>query len=172
MLSKVLTNRKTRTIYLIGDVTARMATNFRRAFGSLEASAQTPINVEVNSTGGEVEAGLAISDTIRGFAPGVGVTVAGYAMSMASLILASGSKRGALRNSVIMVHPGRSTLAGKDHEIRAEFEECSRLQSTTWTLMDQYTNHEVGYWQAKCDKRNLYLTAEQALAEGIIDKIL
>lgn len=168
MEPKVLINRKQRTVYLIGDVSARMATMFRKYMAALGPD---PVTVEINSQGGEVEAGAAIADTI--FVHGnVTTLAAGYAMSMGSIILAAGKIRKALRSSVIMVHEGHSVIKGTESRLEHEFAEAKRLQELMWTRLDEYTDKSTGFWKEKADKRNLYLTADEAKTYGIIHEVV
>lgn len=168
----MLIDRKRRTLYIIGDVTARMATQFRKLFNSL-ANSMDGITVEINTQGGECEGGQAIADTIRAYKPGVTTIAAGYAMSMGSIILAAGVTRKSLRSSVIMIHEGKSTIANnKESDLEAEFLECKRLQNLMWDRLDEYTHKPSGYWRKRTGTANLYLTADQALAEGLIHEVI
>lgn len=172
MEPKVLIDRKRRTLYIIGDVSARMATQFRKLFNSL-ANTTEQITVEINTQGGECEGGQAIADTIHAYGPGVVTVAAGYAMSMGAIILAAGNTRKALRSTVIMIHEGKSTIPyKKDSDLEAEFVECKRLQNLMWERLDEYTGKTAGYWRTRAGSPNLYLNADQAKAEGLIHEVI
>jgi ATP-dependent Clp protease protease subunit len=129
------------------------------------------ITLELNSPGGDIEAGLLIIDTIKLCKRKVVVRATGIAQSMATVILACGHIREALPNCSIMVHQGTYWFKERYHDLDNEVSEVKRLEALCLKLMDEHTKKAPGYWENKCGVRNLYLTADIALREGLIDKI-
>lgn len=166
-----LLDRKLSTIYVIGEITQRMASTFRKHIRSLEQTASN-IVVEINSGGGDVEAGLAMVDSIRLCSKPVTTRAAGQAMSMASVLLAVGKKREALRLSTVMVHQASFAVAARADEIETEVKELMRLETLCWAILDDRCGKPTGHWEKLCGRKNKYLSAEQAKAEGLIDEVL
>lgn len=160
---------KTNTIYICGEITQKMASTFRRYLKKLERNNRN-IMVEINSPGGDIEAGFIIIDTIEACKRKISTRVAGQCCSMASVILLAGKHREAVRNATIMVHHGNAVVSGNLTELRNEVEEVYRLENLTWDYMDDKTGKPRGYWKEKCGVKNLYLTTEMAIKEGLIHK--
>jgi ATP-dependent Clp protease protease subunit len=166
-------DKSTGTIYLVGEITHRQASQFRQHLRTLERLKRVHgILVEINSPGGDVEAGLMIIDSIEMCKKAVTTRVTGQAMSMAALILASGSKREALPRASIMLHQGSYRLSVPYDEIDTEVSELKRLEAVCNTFLDQRCGKEPQFWEKKCSGKNLYLTAELALADNLIDAIV
>lgn len=166
-------DKATGTIYLVGDITLKQASQFRQQLRILEKLKKNPaVLVEINSHGGDIEAGFMIIDSIMLAKKPVTTRVTGVAMSMGALILSSGEIREALPNSTIMVHQGSYRFTGRFNDMHSEVGECHRLESLCSDYLDRRTGHPQGYWAARAGTANLYLTAEQALEEKLIHSIL
>lgn len=159
------------TIYIVGDITHRLASKFRRYVRYLERQGTLKIIVEINSPGGDIEAGLMMVDTINLCKAKVVTRATGQAASMASVLLACGHEREALPMSSIMVHQGTFSMRARAEEIDNEINEAKRVEDLCWKLMDERSNRVAGFWRQLCGGKNLYLTAEQCLSYGLIDKI-
>lgn len=161
------------TITILGDITAKTASDFRRALRILERNKKVKkIIVEINTHGGDIEAGFAIIDSIELSKKDVVTRVTGCAYSMGSLILAAGDHREALPSSIIMIHQGSYRFSSTFDEIKIESAECERMEKLCNDTLDRLTNKKSGYWEGRHQGKNLYLTAEQSLAECIIDSIM
>lgn len=161
------------TIYVVGEVTQRMASQFRQHIRTLERLKKVPaIQVEINSPGGDIEAGFLMIDSIELCKKPVTTRVTGVAMSMGALILAAGKTREALPNASIMVHQGTYRVNAGYSEMQAEVSECERMEKLCADFLDARTGKTAGYWAARYSGKNLYLTPEQALAENLIDLVL
>lgn len=161
------------TIYIVGEITQRLASVFRQQIRTLEKLKRiTTITVEINSPGGDIEAGLLITDSIDLCSKPVVTRVTGQAMSMGALILAAGTKREALPNAAVMVHQGSYRISAPYDELENEYLEIKRIEKLCNDFLDQRTGKESGYWEKRCGGKNLYLTAEQALAENLVQTIL
>lgn len=132
------------------------------------------ISMYINSPGGEVSAGLTIYDTMQFITPDVSTICVGKAMSMASILLAAGTKgkRYGLRHSTFLIHqPWRGALEGQVSDLDIEAKEMIRVRKTSNELLAKHTGQPLERIELDTD-RDYYLTAEQALAYGLIDEIL
>lgn len=164
-------DRASSTISIVGEINQRVASSFRRCMRVLERKAH-PITVEINSHGGDIEAGLVIIDTMTLCRRRVTTRVTGQACSMAALVLASGDRREALPSATAMVHYGSYSFAARYDEMQTEVAEAVRLEKLCAKILDEATGKKSGYWEKKSKSGNLYMTAEVALTEGLIDRIL
>jgi ATP-dependent Clp protease, protease subunit len=131
------------------------------------------INMYVNSPGGQVYAGLAIYDTMQFVKPDVATTCVGVAMSMGSLILTGGApgKRAALPNSRILIHQPSGGYEGKQADIEVHAREILELRRRTDEIYSHHTGQTVE--QVHDDmERDRYMTPEQAVEYGLIDRVL
>ncbi|NJN17276.1 MAG: ATP-dependent Clp protease proteolytic subunit [Oscillochloris sp.] len=127
----------------------------------------------VNSPGGSVTAGLAIYDTMRHIRPDVATVCVGMAGSMATPILAGGTKgkRYSLPHSTIHMHPAGGGARGYAPDVEIMARELLRMQQVVRELMARDTGQAVERI-AKDFDRDLFMTPEQAREYGIIDEIL
>jgi ATP-dependent Clp protease protease subunit len=131
------------------------------------------ISIYVNSPGGNVYAGLAIYDTIQFVKPDVSTICVGIAMSMGALLLSGGAKgkRYALPNSKILIHQVSGGFEGPATDIEIHAREALSLRKR----LDEILATQTGQALEKVEKdteRDYFMTAEESLAYGIIDKIL
>lgn len=161
------------TIYIMGEISPKVASDFRRQLRTLERTSTCDrIVVEINSIGGDIEAGFMIIDTIELCTKPVTTRVTGVAMSMATLILAAGQVRESLPNALIMAHQGSYRVSTNYAEFRNEFAEVERVERVTNEYLEKRTGKPSGFWEKLCDRKNLYLNAEEALNLGLITLIL
>ncbi len=170
--ARVWVNSKIRTVYIAGDIEMRMASRFRRLFHRLEKDSAKPIIVEINTYGGEEYAGMLIMDTIQLSRCEVTTRATGAVMSMGACILVAGDRREALPSASIMIHQGTHAIKARCEEVQIEVEESMHWEEVLWNIMDDRTQKPRGYWKSRCGGKNLYLDANQALAEGFIHEQL
>ena len=167
--------RKTRTVFLYGPITMETAYEIGNCLKYLDyVDSTAPITLEINSPGGEVASGLAIIDTIHCIQAPVRAVVCGIAASMAALITACCTKgmRSMLPHSTIMIHQplgGMGTSQASDIEIYAK--NISRTKQILNTLMAEACGKTVEEVAMDTD-RDHYMTAEEAMAYGMIDHII
>lgn len=137
-------------------------------------SSEQPINLFINCPGGEVYAGLAIYDVMQYVQAPVHTNCVGIAMSMGSVILASGEAghRVALPHSRVMIHAGsagfpRSSLP--DLEVQAR--EFLELRSTMEQIYARHTGQEIERLRRDMERDN-FMSPEQAADYGIIDRVV
>lgn len=137
-------------------------------------SSEQPINMFINSPGGEVYAGLAIYDVMQYIGAPVHTNCVGIAMSMGSVILAAGEPghRVALPHSRIMIHAGsagfpRSSLP--DLEVQAaEYQEIRRILES---IYERHTGHASEKLRADMERDN-FMSPERAVEYGLIDRVV
>ena len=131
------------------------------------------IAIYMNSPGGNVYAGLAIYDTMQFIKPDVSTTCIGIAMSMGALLLAGGAKgkRYVLPNSKILIHQLSGGFEGPAADIEIHAREALSLRKRLDEILAKHTGQPMEKVE-KDTERDYFMTAEDALAYGIVDKIL
>lgn len=130
------------------------------------------INLYINSPGGSVTAGMAIYDTMNYIKCDVSTICIGLAASMGAFLLAAGAKgkRYALKNSEIMIHQPLGGAQGQASDIKIQAEHILRIKSKMTRILAENTGKPVDVIERDTDRDN-YLTADEALAYGLIDKV-
>jgi len=131
------------------------------------------ISLYINSPGGSVTDGMAIYDTMNFLQCDVVTYCVGQAASMSTLLLAAGTKgkRYALPNSRIMMHQPTGGATGQTSDITIAAREIVRWRERMNELIASHTNKSAEEIAADSD-RDFYLTAQDALAYGIVDKVI
>ncbi len=131
------------------------------------------ISIYVNSPGGHVYAGLAIYDTMQFIKPDVSTICVGIAMSMGALLLAGGAKgkRFALPNSKILIHQVSGGFEGPATDIEIHAREALSLRRRLDEILAKHTGQDLEKVEHDTD-RDYFMTAEESLAYGIVDKII
>ena len=130
------------------------------------------ISLYINSPGGSVSAGLAIYDTMNYVKCDVSTICIGMAASMGAFLLSSGArgKRFALPNSEIMIHQPLGGAQGQASDIQIAAEHILRTKRKLNEILAANTGKPVEQLERDTDRDN-YLTAQQALEYGLIDKV-
>jgi len=131
------------------------------------------ISLYINSPGGSVTDGMAIYDTMNFLQCDVVTYCVGQAASMATLLLAAGTegKRYALPNSRVMMHQPTGGATGQTSDISIAAREIVRWRERMNELIASHTKKTAEEIASDSD-RDFYLTAEDALAYGIVDKVI
>lgn len=131
------------------------------------------ISLYINSPGGSVTDGMAIYDTMNFLQCDVVTYCVGQAASMATLLLAAGTKgkRYALPNSRVMMHQPTGGATGQTSDISIAAREIVRWRERMNELIASHTNKTAEEIAADSD-RDFYLTAQDALEYGIVDKVI
>lgn len=131
------------------------------------------IYLYINSPGGSVSAGLAIYDTMQYIRPDVATICVGMAASMAQVLLCAGAKgkRYALPHSRIMMHQPIGGTQGPAADIEIYTKEMLRIREELYRIISLHTGQPIEKIRKDAD-RDKYMTAQEALEYGIIDKIL
>ncbi len=127
----------------------------------------------INSPGGFVSAGLGIYDTIQYIKPDVATICIGQASSMGAFLLAGGKKgkRSALPNARIMIHQPLGGAEGQASDIKIQADEILYLKKAINKILTNNTNKTFKQIEQDTD-RNFFMSPEEAIKYGIIDKIL
>lgn len=131
------------------------------------------IHLYINSPGGSVTAGLAIYDTMQMVSCPVNTYCLGQAASMASILLAAGTagKRFALPHSRVMVHQPSGGFEGTAADINIQAQEILRLKNALYGLLSRHTGRPAEEIRSQSD-RDFFMTAHEAVANGLVDKVL
>jgi ATP-dependent Clp protease protease subunit len=131
------------------------------------------ISLYINSPGGSVTDGMAIYDTMNFLQCDVVTYCVGQAASMSTLLLAAGTKgkRYALPNSRVMMHQPTGGATGQTSDISIAAREIVRWRERMNELIASHTNKTAEEIAADSD-RDFYLTAQDALEYGIVDKVI
>ena len=131
------------------------------------------ISLYINSPGGSVSDGLAIFDTIQYIKCDVSTICMGMAASMGAFLLAAGTKgkRFALPNSEIMIHQPLGGAQGQASDIIISANHIQRTKKRLNTILAERTGQPYEVIEKDTDRDN-WLTAEQALEYGLIDKVI
>lgn len=166
---------KDRIIFLsdeVNDVTASLV-----VAQMLFLEAEDPdkdINFYINSPGGSITSGMAIYDTMQYIKCDVSTICIGLAASMGSFLLCAGTKgkRIALPNSEIMIHqPLLGGLQGQATDIKIHADHIVSTREKLNKILSERTGQHIEKIQADTERDN-FMTAQQALEYGIIDKVL
>ena len=143
----------------------------------LYLEAQDPdkdISFYINSPGGSITAGMAIYDTMQYLSCDVSTICIGMAASMGAFLLQAGApgKRMALPNSEIMIHqPLLGGLQGQATDIKIHADHIIRMREKLNQIMSQRTGQPLEVINRDTERDN-FMTAEQARAYGLIDKVI
>lgn len=130
------------------------------------------ISLYINSPGGSVYAGLAIYDTMQFIKPDISTICVGIAMSMGAILLAGGAKgkRYALPNSKILIHQVSGGFEGPATDIEIHAREALSLRKRLDEILASCTGQPLEKVEKDTD-RDYFMTAQESLDYGIIDKI-
>jgi ATP-dependent Clp protease, protease subunit len=165
---------KERIIFVVGEVEDYMATSICMQLLYLEAdNPKKEIAMYINSPGGAVTAGMAIYDTMQFIKCPIATMCIGQAASMGSLLLTAGNKgmRFALPHSSIMVHQPSGGAQGKVSDIERHVEDIIKMKRRLNEIYVKHTGQPYDEIEKTLD-RDFFMTAEQAKAFGLIDKVL
>ena len=127
----------------------------------------------INSPGGSVSAGMAIYDTMQYIKPDVCTICVGMAASMGAFLLSSGAKgkRLALPNAEIMIHQPSGGSQGQCTDIQIQAEHIQRTKDRLNRILAANTGKDIETIARDTDRDN-WLTAEDAMAYGLIDQVI
>lgn len=138
-----------------------------------KVDAKAPITMYVNSPGGHVTAGLAIYDTMQYVKCPVITVAMGLAASMGSIILCGGEKgkRYSLPHAEIMIHQPLGGAEGQATDIMLAAKHIEKTGKILYKILAKHTGQTLEQVEKDCDRDN-FMTAEDALKYGLIDKII
>ena len=165
---------KDRIIMLSGEVNDQVASTIVAQLLFLEA--QDPdkdIYFYINSPGGVITSGLSMYDTMNYIKPDIVTICMGQAASMGAFLLSSGTpgKRYALPNARIMIHQPSGGAQGQSTDIQIQAEEIQRLKDRLNEIMAQNCGKKAKQLEKDTERDN-FMSSEEAMKYGLIDKVL
>ncbi|MBX3651716.1 MAG: ATP-dependent Clp endopeptidase proteolytic subunit ClpP [Burkholderiales bacterium] len=165
---------KERVVFLVGPVNEVTANLIVAQLLFLESeNPDKDISFYINSPGGSVTAGMAIYDTMQFIKPDVSTLCVGQAASMGALLLAAGAKgkRFVLPNSRVMIHQPMGGFQGQASDIEIHAKEILFLKGKLNAILAKHTGQDVATIEKDTDRDN-FLSGEQAVNYGLVDKVL
>ena len=165
---------KDRVIFLTGPVEDHMANLVVAQLLFLESeNPDKDIHLYINSPGGSVSAGLSIYDTMEFIRPDVSTMCIGQAASMGAFLLTGGAKgkRMALPHARMMIHQPSGGAQGQASDIEIQANEIIKIRKKLNALMAVNTGQTEAAI-AKDTERDNFMSADEALAYGLIDKVI
>ena len=164
---------KERIIFLTGQVEDHMANLVVAQMLFLEAeNPDKDIHLYINSPGGVITAGMSLYDTMQFIKPDVSTICMGQACSMGAFLLTAGAKgkRYCLPNSRVMIHQPLGGFQGQASDIEIHAKEILKIKSRMNELMAKHTGKKIKEVENDTE-RDRFLTAEEAVSYGLVDKI-
>ena len=167
---------KERIIMLNGPVEDTMANVIVAQLLFLESeNPDKDISLFINSPGGVVTAGMSIYDTMQFIKPDVSTYVMGQACSMGSLLATAGAKgkRFMLPHARHMIHQPSGGARGQATDMQIQVEEIIKMKKTLTEIYVKHNSQGKTFAQMTADmERDKFMSADEALAYGLIDKII
>lgn len=131
------------------------------------------ISIYLNTPGGSVYAGLGIYDTMQFIGSDVATICTGMAASMGAVLLVAGAngKRSALKHSRVMIHQPMGGAQGQASDIEITAREIQKLKKELYTIIADHSHNPFDRIEKDSD-RDYWMTSQEALDYGMIDKVL
>ncbi len=165
---------KDRIVFIGQTIEDNMANAIIAQLLFLEAEdAEKDIFIYINSPGGVVSAGLAIYDTMQYISCDISTICMGQAASMGAVLLAAGTegKRSALEHSRVMIHQPSGGSQGQASTIEIYTKEILKLRSKINRILVKHTGQKLKKVEKDTD-RDYFMSADEALKYGVVDKVL
>jgi len=165
---------KERVVFLVGPVTESTANLIVAQMLFLESeNPDKDIFFYINSPGGAVSAGLAVYDTMQFIKPHVSTLCIGQAASMGALLLAAGEKgkRYCLPSSRIMIHQPLGGFQGQASDVEIHAREILYIKNRLNEILAKHTGQPIERIAKDTDRDN-FLSGEDAVQYGLVDKVL
>ena len=163
-----------RVVWLGTEVNSTTANSLVQQLTALQLEdASAPITLYINSPGGSIVDGMAIYDTIRRSTAPVHAVVSGMAASMGAVILSGCAKghRHIMQHGEVLLHQPLGGARGQATDIEISANRILKMKKTLLQILADNTGHPFEKLEEDCD-RDYWLDAEDALAYGIVDKII
>jgi ATP-dependent Clp protease protease subunit len=164
---------RSRTVLVFGEVTTELAHATAAQLLALAARGDDPIRVVIHSQGGHVEAGDTIHDVIRFIRPRVIAIGSGWVASAGALIYAAAAKKNrlALPNTRFLLHQPLGGASGRASDIEIEVAQIVGMRTRLNRIFAEATGQSLEKI-TKDTERNHWMTAEEACAYGLVDRIV
>ena len=164
---------KDRIILLSGEIDDNLSNIIVSELLYLDSINHNDISLYINSPGGSITSGMAIMDTMNFIKSDVSTICIGMSASMGAFLLSCGKKgkRYILPNAEVMIHQPLGGVQGQATEIKIVAERILKLKEKLNTILSKNTGKPLKEIE-KDTERDYFLTSEEALDYGIVDKIL
>jgi len=132
---------------------------------------KAPIDIYINSPGGNVYSGLAIYDIAKLIKAPIKTVGMGMAGSMAAILMLMGKERCATQNCKFLIHQPMGGVAGQASDIKIVAQEIDKIKTSLYNIISEHTGQPIDKIIADAD-RDYWMTAEEAKEYGLITKIL
>lgn len=162
-----------RMVFLNGYIEDTNVQDIITSLFYLDLLEKKDITLYINSPGGSVPAGLALYDVMQGLRSNVSTVVFGMAASMAQILLTAGAKgkRYAYPNSQIMMHQPLGGTEGQITDMEIQVSHFTNIKKKLAEIVAKHSKKQLKKVQ-KDAERDLYMSVQEALSYGLIDKIL
>lgn len=169
IFSKLLNNR---IIFIFSEIDDSLSNSVVAQLLHLDSINHDDISIYINSPGGSVSSGLAIYDTINFIKSDVSTVCVGIAASMGAFLLSSGTKgkRFILPNADVMIHQVLGRSEGQASDIKIATDRILDLKNRLNKILAKNTGKSIKTIEKDTDRDN-YLSAKEAIAYGLVDKI-
>jgi ATP-dependent Clp protease protease subunit len=165
---------KDRIIFLGSNIADEVANSVVAQLLFLQSEdPEADVHLYVNSPGGAVSSGLAIYDTMQFISCDVATYCVGQCASMGAVLLAAGAKgkRNALPNSRILIHQPMAGMEGSAEDIMIHAKEFAKVKERLNGILIKHTGHPLEKIEKDTD-RDRFMSAEEALEYGLIDRVI
>lgn len=164
---------KERIVFISGEINDSLANSVIAELLYLDSINHEDISIYINSPGGVITSGMAIYDTMNFVKSDVSTICIGMAASMAAFLLSSGctGKRYILPNADVMIHQPLGGAEGQATDIKIAADRILHLRNKLNKILAKNTGKALSKIEKDTERDN-YLTAEEALKYGIVDKII
>ena len=159
-----------RIVYLGGEIYDEEANIIVAQLLFLNSQSNDPIQLYINSRGGCVRSGMAIYDTMQLIKSPVHTVCAGYAASMAAILLSGGEKRGSMPHSSIMIHQVSGGTAGQTTDMEIAVREAQRCKKMLNEIVANNCNQPIEKVIQDME-RDYWMDPYEAKEYGLIDKV-
>lgn len=164
---------KDRIIFISGEINDVLSNSVIAQLLYLDSINNNDISIYINSPGGVITSGMAIYDTMKFIKSDVSTICLGMAASMAAFLLSSGTKgkRFILPNADVMIHQPLGGAEGQASDIKIASDRILKLRSRLNKILSKNTGKALKQIEKDTERDN-YLTAEEAVNYGLVDKII
>ncbi len=164
---------ESRIIFINGEINDTLSNIVISELLYLDSLNTNDIEIYINSPGGSVTSGLAIIDTMNFIKSDVRTIVTGLAASMASIILANGTKgkRCSLKNSEIMIHQPLGNTSGQATDIEIQAKRIINKKKLLNKMLSNLTGQDIKTIEKDTERDNFF-TSKEAIEYGLIDSII
>jgi ATP-dependent Clp protease protease subunit len=153
------------------QINSAVASNFVKGLHVLNDLSRQPIRIILNSLGGNIVDGFAIFDAISSSESETTIEINGSAESIAAVIVQAADRRVAHVHAEFMLHDGTTTVDARWRDAELQVASHRVFRKRMYDVFSSRTGKKTSYYRERM-KNDWYLTATQALSEGLIDEVV